>query len=187
MEIYEALIKDPNVQKVRLERPLGTVRPDVSAVINGVPVAIEVQISNLSIENILYRTIEYHRKGVYVLWLLPWTMKLNEQRYSPTLWEKWVHAAYFGRVYYWTQNLDIVSYRFEPHLKSVPKAKLHSPAGKEITVGGYTIRSKRFRTPVLEARLNLVNDFHPCERYWWEGNGVKVPDAKICMHHPRKS
>jgi type I site-specific restriction-modification system R (restriction) subunit len=40
-----------------LERPLGTNRPDVSAHINGVPVAIEVQISSLSLETIAYRTM----------------------------------------------------------------------------------------------------------------------------------
>src|SRR4051812_20328803 len=42
MEIYEALQKAPGVHNVALERPLGTVRPDVSAYINDVPVAIEV-------------------------------------------------------------------------------------------------------------------------------------------------
>src|SRR4051812_4753271 len=46
-----------------LELPLGTVRPDVSAEINGTPVAIEVQISALSIETITRRTIDYHQKG----------------------------------------------------------------------------------------------------------------------------
>jgi hypothetical protein len=33
-------------------------------------VAIEVQISSLSLETITERTIEYHRKGIHVLWLL---------------------------------------------------------------------------------------------------------------------
>jgi competence protein CoiA len=48
MEIFLALQKEPNVRNVVLERPLGTNRPDVSATINGVPVAIEVQISALT-------------------------------------------------------------------------------------------------------------------------------------------
>jgi competence protein CoiA len=100
MEIYEALLREPNVHKVALERPLGTNRPDVSAYINNVPVAIEVQISSLSQETIMRRTIEYARKGIYVLWLLLWTPDLDDKLYSPTLWEKWIHAAYFGRVYY---------------------------------------------------------------------------------------
>lgn len=43
-----------------MELPLVTVRPDVSATIKGTPVAIEVQISALSIETIMKRTIDYH-------------------------------------------------------------------------------------------------------------------------------
>src|ERR1044071_9020644 len=81
MEIYEALKQLPHVRDVILENPLGEVRPDVSAYINGVPVAIEVQISSLSIETIMRRTIDYFRKGIYVLWLLQWTPKLDAKRY----------------------------------------------------------------------------------------------------------
>src|SRR2546426_7526415 len=73
MEIFEALQRQPGVNKAALERPLGIVRPDVSAYINGVPVAIEVQISSLSPETIAQRTRDYAIKGIYVLWLLQWT------------------------------------------------------------------------------------------------------------------
>src|SRR6266849_9905617 len=41
IEIYEALLREPGVTKAALERPLQTNRPDVSAYINGTPVAIE--------------------------------------------------------------------------------------------------------------------------------------------------
>src|SRR4051812_17354388 len=46
-EIYNALREHPNVKGAALERRLGSVRPDLSAIINGVPVAIEVQLSSL--------------------------------------------------------------------------------------------------------------------------------------------
>jgi competence protein CoiA len=181
MEIHEELLRERRAQNVAMERPLGTVRPDVSAYINDVPVAIEVQISNLSLETIQARTIEYHRKGIYVLWLLQWTPELDSPRYSPRLWEKWIHACYFGRVYYWVGGLDVVSYSFEPSLKSVPKTSWYSKAGEKMTGGGFTRRLKRHRTAVRGPRLNLVKDFIPKQRYWWEGNGLKVPDAKLFM------
>ena len=179
MQIYEALRRTPGVEKAALERPLGTNRPDVSAYINGVPVAIEVQISSLSLETIAYRTIEYARKGIYVLWLLPWTPALADQRYTPKLWEKWIHAAYFGRVYYWIEGLSIASYHFEPSLKSVPKKSWFSKDGKKMEGGGYSHRSERYRTVVRGETLNLVKDFVPKERFWWEGNGLSIPDAKL--------
>src|SRR4051812_18145290 len=53
LQIFYGLQKHPEVSDVMLERSLGTVRPDVIARIRGVPVAIEVQISSLSIETIM--------------------------------------------------------------------------------------------------------------------------------------
>jgi competence protein CoiA len=184
MEIYEALKNAPGVHNVALERSLGVMRPDVSAHINinGVPVAIEVQISSLSVETIMQRTIEYGRNGIYVLWLLQWTPALDAVRYAPRLWEKWIHAAYFGRVYYWIEGLTVVSYRFEPSFKTVPRTSWYAEDGKKMTVGGYVQKSKRYRELVRGDTLNLTTDFGPTQRYWWEGNGVKVPDAKLFMH-----
>src|SRR5690606_11363932 len=140
--------REPNVKKAALERSLKTCRPDVSAYINGVPVAIEVQISTLTIEKIIQRTEEYARKGIYVLWLLQWTPYLDANRYSPRLWEKWIHATYFGRVYYWIEGLKVVSYRFDPFLKHVPESNWYEDRGEEMSAGGYRKKSKRYRSPV---------------------------------------
>ena len=187
LEIYEALLREPGVENVALERSLGPVRPDVSATIRGTPVAIEVQISSLSLETILNRTIWYFRKGISVLWLLQWTPKLDAARYSPKLWEKWVHAAYFGRVYYWQGALNVVSYQFEPSLKAVPRTSWYSNDGKRMTGGGYTRRSKRYRQPIRGGRFNLARDFVSRDRFWWEGGGLKVPDAKLFMEPCNRS
>lgn len=181
-DIFEALQKAPGVHDVALERSIGTNRPDVSARIHGVPVAIEVQISSLSIETIMRRTIDYSRKGIYVLWLLQWTPKLDAQRYTPKLWERWLHATYFGRVYYWTGGLEVVSYRFEPHLRTVPRKSWYSGKGRKVTTGGYSRRSSRHRTAVRGERFNLATDFAPRVRFWWEAKGMKVPDAKLFMN-----
>jgi competence protein CoiA len=181
IEIYLALQKEPGVHNVALERSLETVRPDVSADIKGIPVAIEVQLSSLSIETIMRRTIDYAQRGIYVLWLLQWTPKLDSNRYSPSLWEKWVHCAYFGRVYYWIEGLTVVSYHFDPSFKSVPQKSWYSQDGRKMTADGYSRRAKRYRTPVRGETLHLARDFAPKERYWWEGNGLKVPDAKLFM------
>jgi competence protein CoiA len=162
-----------------MERPCGMNRPDVSATIRGVPVAIEIQISSLSVETIMSRTIEYYRKGMYVLWLLQWTPKLDGKCYVPAVWERWIHTAYYGRVYYWLKGLDVVSYCFEPSLKSVPRKTWYDKNGRKMTVGGYSRRLKRQRTAIRGEILNITYDFVPKDRSWWEGNGVKVPDAKI--------
>ena len=181
MEIYVALQREPGVRNAALERPLGLVRPDVFAHINGVPVAIEVQISSLSLETIQRRTIEYAWNGIYVLWLLQWTPALEARRYSPRLWEKWIHAAYFGRVYYWLEGLNVASYHFDPNHKAVPKASWYSEKGRKMTGGGYSRRSKRYRTAVRGRTFNLAADFVPRDRDWWEGHGFTIPAAKLFM------
>jgi competence protein CoiA len=125
--------------------------------------------------------MEYARKGIYVLWLLQWTPELNARRYSPRLWEKWIHAAYFGRVYYWVEGLTVVSYHFDPHFKSVPKKSWYSEDGEKMTGGGYSQRLKRHRTAVRGQTLNLATDFVPHNRDWWEGNDLTIPFAKLFM------
>lgn len=184
MEIYLALQGAPGVRNVALERALGEVRPDVSAEINGVPVAIEVQISSLSLDTITRRTIDYFRKGIYVLWLLQWAPQLDERRYSPRLWERWIHAAYFGCVYYWVKDRTVLSYHFDPSLTSIPKTSWRSRGGRKITAGGYSRRHKRFRMAIRGQTFDLASDFGPRERYWWQGTGskFKLPDAKLFMH-----
>jgi competence protein CoiA len=180
-EIYDALRREPCVKNVFLELPLGTVRPDVSAEIKGTPVAIEVQISSLSIDTIMRRTIDYHQRGIYVLWLLPWTADLDKERYAPALWEKWIHACYFGRVYYWLQRLEVAEYRFEPAFRVIPKTTWHAEDGREICAGGYATRSVRFRSPQRRQTFNIARDFGPRKRFWWQRGAIKVPDAKLFM------
>ena len=184
MEIYEALSHESGVTKLALERSLKTNRPDVSAYINGVPVAIEVQISTLTMETIIQRTEAYGRMGVYVLWLAQWSPYLDGVRYSPRLWEKWVHAACFGRVYYWKKGLEITSYHFDPFFKRVPESSWYE-GREEVTVGGYRRKSKRYRVPVQTGTLNLVKDFHARPRDGWQGSGFTIPAAKLFIERDK--
>lgn len=179
LEIYRALQNQPGVTDLALERPFEHFRPDIYAAIRGTPVAIEIQISSISVEAIRARTIAYHQKGIYVLWILIWKPELDRVRYTPTVWEKWIHALYFGRVFYWLHGLEVAEYRFNPALKFVPKKTWIGQDGKLRKAGGYVERSVRFRTPLKRATLHLLSDFGPAQRLWWEGGGVKVPDAKL--------
>ena len=56
LEIYEALSRTPEVTDVRLERYLQEVRPDISFVVNGELVAIEIQFSHLLVIGLNVRT-----------------------------------------------------------------------------------------------------------------------------------
>jgi competence protein CoiA len=71
------------------------------------------------------------------------TPDLDAKRYTLRLWEKWIHTAYFGRVYYWIKGLTIAAYHFDPNYKSVPKKSWYSESGKKMSGGGYSRKSKR--------------------------------------------
>jgi hypothetical protein len=86
--IAKPLQQEPHVTDVLLERPLGILRPDVSAVVNGVSSPSRSQISSLSGETTMRWTIEYRRKGIYVLSFLQWTLKLDSKRYFLEIREK---------------------------------------------------------------------------------------------------
>lgn len=87
MEIFEGLKEHRRFRDVELEKGMGTVRPDVSALMDDIPIAVEVQISTLTMDQIVYRTSEYARKGIYLLWLPIYSIYLETDRYSPKLGE----------------------------------------------------------------------------------------------------
>src|SRR5437660_2004669 len=62
-DIYQALLHIPGVSEVQVERNLQEVRPDVSFMYNGTFVAIEVQVSTLSSQDVERRTLAYARKN----------------------------------------------------------------------------------------------------------------------------
>lgn len=180
-EVFEALAGQPGVQNLELERSMGCVRPDVFAMIREVPVAIEVQLSVLTPERLAQRTREYQRLGVAVLWLAQWTTSLDEARYSPKLWERWVHAAYFGRIYYWRSGLTVTPYKLDEHRLYRPTSEWRNEYGEEMSAGGYERRSKRYRTPKPGRTLHLLEDFRPVRRGVFVSAQFDVPPSLLFM------
>ena len=164
LEIYERLLKEPSVTGCEIEKYFESVRPDIFCYIRGIPVAIEVQISTLHIDQIIYRTIEYGRKGIYVLWLPLFSDKLLTTRYSPRLWEKWLHTTYFGRVYYWCKGLLLAPVHYDKHFIHIEERSWFDSDGNEDSGGGYDKLSIKFRTPKLGELINLVRDLKPLYR-----------------------
>ena len=167
--IYEALINDPRARKCEVERDLGAVRPDVSAYINNIPVAIEVQVSNLTLEKIRRRTEEYARLGIYVLWLPVYKESLKRELYSPRPWERWLHQTYRGRVYYWVEGLRIQPVHFRDYLTEV-RGRTHD----------YEKLSTK-KVPIDGKLSVLTEDFMPVEREAWARGFIDIPRAKLFM------
>lgn len=181
--IYDALSTIGKVSYCELERDLGTVIPDIYAVIDGTSVAIEIQLSNLSVNEITRRTRHYNNLNIHVLWLPLASVRLDTERYAPKAWEKWLHAAYFGRVYYWVDGISVMPVHFDEYMIDVDEA--YNSDGEE--VGGYSYRSKRWRRPVCLDEMSIVDDFYPSKRKGWNGGTVNIPECRLYIGKQRGS
>ncbi len=170
IELYENLRKHPRVTKCEMERDLKTVRPDLSAYVGGVPVAIEVQLSSLSLEKITYRTAEYARKGIYVLWLPIHNSSLMRESYGPRPWERWLHALYSGRVYYWLRGLSILPIHFRERRVDV-RGRMKD----------YQKISRRLRVPIDGRPVVLTDDFQPIKREAWTSVAYSLPPSLLLI------
>ncbi|WP_166507494.1 competence protein CoiA family protein [Nostoc sp. 106C] len=177
--IFDCLSQAEDVANCELEKDLGKVVPDIYFVRGTVKVAIEVQISSLTMSKIIERTEEYNRLGVYVLWLPVFDDVLEDEMYAPKQWEKWLHTTYYGRVYYWLQDLNIAAIHFDEYQIWVEESNWYSSDGNEMSAGGYFKRSKRYRTPNHGMTLNILKDFQATIRRAWAGGDITVPNCKI--------
>ncbi|WP_420226202.1 competence protein CoiA [Pigmentiphaga litoralis] len=159
MAIFDALCTDPAVSDVRLEAPVGDIAvADVLALIRSQWVAIEVQRSELTAAQIARRTANYHAMGVSVLWVALPCPGLAHERYSPSVWEKWVHYAYFGRIYYWTHGQVVTPYHMDEHALYMEPRRWFD-VGNLRYGGGYERRSRRWRTPLKGAPVVIGSHF----------------------------
>jgi competence protein CoiA len=178
LAIYDGLRREAHVTELEVEKDLGSSIADVYARIAGVPVAIEIQRSNLSVRDINARTLNYHRKGIEVLWVGLPTPELETDKYSPNAWEKWCHAAYYGRVYFWEQSQVLVPIHFDSYMIEVPYTFWHEQ-GEAHSAGGYDRHSKRWRTPHRGIPVLISNSFQPKHRPAYSSDTIVVPDCRL--------
>ncbi len=184
LEIYEGLLKHRRFVECEIERDMGTVRPDFSAYMDGIQIAIEVQISALTMDQIIYRTSEYAKKGIYVLWLSIYTDALDDEKYSPKLWERWCHAAYLGRVYYWLGGLEVAPIHFDECSRYIEQKSWYTQGGDEMSAGGYEKKYRRFKTPNHGRTVNLSDSFIPKYREQaWRSQTLSVPRSRLLIDY----
>jgi competence protein CoiA len=178
LAIHDALREEANVENVELEKRLPGAVADVFAVISGVPVAVEVQRSVLGIADVAARTARYHRLGIAVVWVALPDGDLSFDRYSPSAWERWCHAACFGRVYYWARGQWLRPVHYAPVSLHVPQQTWRK-AGRELSAGGYDRRSRLWVRPAAGEPVSLSAHFQRRVRPAWSGGKMAVPDCTL--------
>ncbi|MBM4300778.1 MAG: competence protein CoiA [Deltaproteobacteria bacterium] len=189
-ELFTALSAHPLCKKCELERSLKGVRPDISLYIENHPVAIEIQRSSVTVDDIIKKAEAYNRLGTYLLYLFPesgpnLTWRDNEQEYvcRPNQWEKFLHSMFFGRVYYWVGGLQVRPYHFSEFKIWVEPRWWYDEDGDSHYGGDYDKKSKLMKMPIdhPDVTLNIVEDFHGRNRERYELANFTIPSCKLWM------
>lgn len=166
MAIFDALQPEPNVTDLEIEKHFGSIITDVFARINGVAVAIEIPRSNQTVADIVSKILAYHELGIGVLWIGLPTDVLVVDRYSPKDWEKWIHTAYYGRLYFWIGGQTFAPVHFGHYHEN-------GPDGERV--------SKRLRAPLKGVPVSLSKDFRLVKKEPWSSAEVSIPPCTLYM------
>ncbi len=180
-EIYDCLCRLEWIE-CEMEKIWGDVRSDVYArdKRTGDQFAIEVQISNLTLDEIIHRTEAYQSLGIHVLWLPVlsehYSLLTHSDTHQPKIWEKWLHLLYFGRVYYWRKALEVVPVHFIESKKYIEANEYG---------GGYFKTMKREKQVVYGPSAVFPHQFSSMNRSAFNTEKLFVPKASIAIDkHP---
>jgi len=178
--IYDALIQSSRANSTEMERDFGTSIADVFTVLDGVPVAIEIQQSGLNTDELSQRTLHYYHLGIHVLWIL--LLKDTPATYKPKAWERWIHAAYFGRVYFWVEGLSFLAVHFQKLQQWIDARDWYDQDGQVNEAGGYWKTMKnQFTWQPSRNILQLTNDFRPVERQPFSAGEIDIPKCRLLI------
>ncbi|MEO8085379.1 MAG: competence protein CoiA family protein [Bacteroidota bacterium] len=142
------------------EKGFAKVRPDISGVIDGKNVTIEIQYSSLGIATMFRRMVEYKKRGWYVLWIVPLKKPLSGKRFRPRLFEFILHQMYFGKVFYWMKGMgrDVEGVYFK-RLRYTTEVKEFYKEGELMTVGGHKKTYSFLRRPISAPQQFDITNF----------------------------
>jgi competence protein CoiA len=123
--LYEELLADKRLKNVDIELIIQFSRPDVYFEIGSTRVAIELQKSSQSIDDIRFRTLKLNQFGIYVVWIIPshephWA-KGEPKVCTVQSWHEYLHMMYFGRVYFWQYGKTIRAAHLSKFYRDIPE------------------------------------------------------------------
>ncbi len=176
--IYESLKKYPGCSKCELERRLNGVRPDVSLYVGKVPIAIELQRSDLSADDIAERMRRYQSLGIAVIWIIPSPAPQDQAVCRPAAWQRFIHTMYWGRLYHWFYGAYVTPIHLLPHKYWVEEREWHDGYDVQIA-GGYSKTSKVKRTVAKTFSMHLADDFGAKARPPFKTREGDIPQCRL--------
>lgn len=161
--------------------------PDISGRYGGkndIPVAIEIQKTPYTIDKIFNKTVEYKKRGIYVVWIVPLSKDLGNEPFRPRLYEKYLHSIYYGRTYYWTPNSSpkILSVHYSPTKRWIEENSWFDVENREErNEGGFYLTYKTIKNPNYGKDCFLDLDFRKENRkaFCPKNQKKSIPESKI--------
>lgn len=161
--------------------------PDISGRFgnkNNKAIAIEVQKTAYTVNKIHDKTVEYRKRNMYVLWIVPLQTDLGTEPFRPRLYEKYLHSIYYGMTFYWTPNSSpkIIPVHYSPTKRWIDENTWFDiDYGGERTVGGYYLTYKTLKEPNYGHHCAFDEDFITHQRpVFTPANSKKeIPESYI--------
>lgn len=186
-QLYEYLKSQSNCEKCDIERNLETVRPDISLYINKIAIEIEIQKSTIDTRIIKRRMIEYYKKKIAVLWIIPDkspTLQYHENEetfvHRALEWEIYLHALNYGKLYYWQGDNILKAYHFNSFQIYRESSEWYDEYGDEQSAGGYYYYAKRLKLCNTDDKnLYIEKDFIRNFHKKYSNSTIEIPECFI--------
>lgn len=118
LELFNSLKKYSFIKNIEMEKYLGNSIADIYFEKNNQKIAIEIQLSNLTKEKLIERTLRYKEKGIHVIWIHSYNQFLNRINLEDKTiclkdWEKWLVSMNFGKLFLWKKEETLIPVTFE--------------------------------------------------------------------------
>lgn len=122
MGIKRALASKPDVTEISHETLIGNLRPDLTAIIRGQRVAIEIQLSDTMLREIRAKLAHYTARNVATLYIV---RDIPDGTYTPPEWIRYLHAMYRQTLYTWFDSdtvrlVHLGAYDYSPGMLCTP-------------------------------------------------------------------
>lgn len=148
------------------------------------PVAIEIQKTAYTLKRIHDKSVEYAKRNIFVIWIVPLKNELGDEPFRPRLFEKYLHSMYYGRTYYWTTSSSpkIIPIHYSPTKRWIDENTWFDvDVGEERTTGGFYLTYKTLKSPNYGQLCELHKDFKTNDResFTPSNQNKVIPESKI--------
>jgi len=174
-----------NLQPER--RELKLVYPDISFLFDGRGwIAVEAQVTAISVSTIRRRVQAYTERGLALLWVLPFNESLLKgELYRPIHWERYLHALYRGKLFYWSPQQRLQPVSFGKVTKTAEPFVWYKDKQQWLDAG-MPHPSKIYRRVHLHPQVSVL-DLVPVTYPAWQRGKISLPEAKLWTLCPEPS